>query len=105
MSRSLKKGPFVDVRLLKKLSRYQPGPRVVVNTWSRAAVVTPEMIGYTVGVHNGKTFISVSLTEEMVGHRLGEFSKSRVFVRHGGKVQKEQEMKAKEAEQAKAKTQ
>ena len=63
------------------------------------------MIGYTVGVHNGKTFISVSLTEEMVGHRLGEFSKSRVFVRHGGKVQKEQEMKAKEAEQAKAKTQ
>lgn len=105
MSRSLKKGPFVDVQLLKKLSRYQPGPRVVVNTWSRAAVVTPEMIGYTVGVHNGKTFISVSLTEEMVGHRLGEFSKSRVFVRHGGKVQKEQEMKAKEAEQAKAKTQ
>lgn len=105
MSRSLKKGPFTDDRLLKKLARHQPGPRVVVNTWSRAATVTPEMIGYTIGVHNGKIFIPVSISEEMVGHRLGEFSKSRVFVRHGGKVQKEQEMKAKEADQAKAKTQ
>lgn len=103
MSRSLKKGPFIDNRLLKKLTRYQPGPRVVVNTWSRAAVVTPEMIGYTIGVHNGKTFISVFISEEMVGHRLGEFSKSRVFIRHGGKVQKEQEIKAKEAEKEKAK--
>ena len=105
MSRSLKKGPFIDDRLLKKLTRHQPGPHVAVNTWSRAAVITPEMIGYTIGVHNGKTFISVSISEEMVGHRLGEFSKSRIFVRHGGKAQKEQEMKAKEAEQAKTKTQ
>lgn len=103
MSRSLKKGPFIDDRLLKKLIRYQPGPRVVVNTWSRAAMITPEMIGYTIGVHNGKIFIPVSISEEMVGHRLGEFSKSRVFIRHGGKVQKEQEIKAKEAEKEKAK--
>lgn len=103
MSRSLKKGPFVDERLLKKLTRYQPGPRVAVNTWSRAAVITPEMIGYTIGVHNGKTFIPVSISEEMVGHRLGEFSKTRIFMRHGGKMQKEEELKAKEAEKAKAK--
>lgn len=103
MSRSLKKGPFVDERLLKKLTRYQPGPRVAVNTWSRAAVITPEMIGYTIGVHNGKTFISVSISEEMVGHRLGEFSKTRLFTRHGGKMQKEEELKAKEAEKTKAK--
>lgn len=103
MSRSLKKGPFTDSRLLKKLTRHQPGPRVVVNTWSRAAMVTPEMIGYTIGVHNGKIFIPVSISEEMVGHRLGEFSKSRVFIRHGGKVQKEQEIKAREAEKEKAK--
>lgn len=101
MSRSLKKGPFVDERLLKKLTRFQPGPRVAINTWSRAAVITPEMIGYTIGVHNGKTFTSVSITEEMVGHRLGEFSKTRIFIRHGGRMQKEEEMKAKEAEKAK----
>ena len=103
MSRSLKKGPFVDERLLKKLARYQPGPRVIVNTWSRASVITPEMIGYTIGVHNGKIFIPVSISEEMVGHRLGEFSKTRVFVRHGGKMQKEQEIKTKEAEKEKTK--
>jgi small subunit ribosomal protein S19 len=103
MSRSLKKGPFVDERLLKKIARHQRGPRVVLNTWSRAAVITPEMIGYTIGVHNGKTFIPVSVSEEMVGHRLGEFSKTRVFIRHGGKIQKEQEIKAKEAEKEKTK--
>ena len=101
MSRSTKKGPYTDERLLKKLARYQPGPRVVINTWSRAAVITPEMIGYTIGVHNGKTFQSVSVTEEMVGHRLGEFSKTRLCVRHGGKMQKEQEMKTKAAEKTK----
>jgi small subunit ribosomal protein S19 len=99
MSRSLKKGPFVDEKLLKKLARHQPGPRVVVNTWSRSSIITPEMLGYTIGVHNGKIFIPVSMSEEMVGHRLGEFSKSRTFVRHGGKMQKEQEAKAKAAQQ------
>lgn len=104
MSRSTKKGPYTDERLLKKLARYQPGPRIAVNTWSRAAVITPEMIGYTLGVHNGKTFQTVSITEEMVGHRLGEFSKTRMFLRHGGKIQKEQEMKTKEAEKGKTKT-
>ena len=88
MSRSTKKGPYTDEWLLKKLARYQPGPRIAVNTWSRAAVITPEMIGYTLGVHNGKTFQTVSVTEEMVGHRLGEFSKTRMFLPTAAKYKK-----------------
>ena len=96
MSRSLKKGPYVDPRVLKKLEGKKIGDRTVIKTWSRACVVTPEMVGFTFGVHNGKEFISVFLTEEMVGHRLGEFSPTRTFRRHGGKMQKEIEQAAKQ---------
>ncbi|KKT81010.1 MAG: Ribosomal protein S19 [Candidatus Azambacteria bacterium GW2011_GWA1_44_9] len=102
MSRSLKKGPWVDPKLLKKISKLKAGDRTVVKTWSRDSVITPEMIGFTFGVHNGKIHIPVNIIEEMVGHRLGEFSQTRKFVRHGGKIQKELEIKAAEAEKAKA---
>jgi small subunit ribosomal protein S19 len=94
MSRSLKKGPFVDPKLLKKISVIKPGSGTVVKTWSRASEIAPEFVGHVFGVHNGKTFIEVRVTEDMVGHRLGEFSPTRKFVRHGGKMQKELEMKA-----------
>src|SRR3990167_16112 len=102
MSRSIKKGPWVDPKLLKKISKLKAGDRTVVKTWSRDSVITPEMIGFTFGVHNGKIHIPVNIIEEMVGHRLGEFSQTRKFVRHGGKIQKELEIKAAEAEKAKA---
>ena len=104
MSRSLKKGPFVDERLIKKIKDKKPGDRTVIKTWSRSCVISPEMIGFTFGVHNGKVFNNVFVTEEMVGHRLGEFSPTRKFVRHGGKMQKEIEIaaKQKEADAAKA---
>ena len=98
MSRSLKKGPFIDERLIKKIKDKKPGDRSVIKTWSRACTVSPEMIGFTFGVHNGKDFVSVYVTEEMVGHRLGEFSPTRKFVRHGGKMQKELETAAKQRE-------
>jgi len=74
------------------------GDRTVIKTWSRACVISPEMVGFTFGVHNGKDFVSVFTTEEMVGHRLGEFSLTRKFNRHGGKMQKEIEIAAKQRE-------
>jgi len=98
MSRSLKKGPYVDPRVLKKLEGKKLGDRQVIKTWSRACVISPEMVGFTFGVHNGKDFVSVLTTEEMVGHRLGEFSPTRKFNRHGGKMQKEIEIAAKQRE-------
>lgn len=98
MSRSLKKGPYIDPRVLKKLEGRKQGDKGVVKTWSRACVISPEMVGFTFGVHNGKDFINVFTTEEMVGHRLGEFSPTRKFVRHGGKMQKEIEIAAKQRE-------
>lgn len=98
MSRSLKKGPYVDPRVLKKLEGKKLGDRTVIKTWSRACVISPEMVGFTFGVHNGKDFIPVFATEEMVGHRLGEFSPTRTFRRHGGKMQKEIEIAAKQRE-------
>lgn len=94
MSRSLTKGPFTHPKLLKKLSKLRVGDKTVIKTWSRASVITPEMIGFTFGVHNGKNHISVTVSENMVGHRLGEFSPTRKFVRHGGKMQKDAEMAA-----------
>jgi len=103
MSRSLKKGPYVHPSVTKHLSRISPGSRTVIKTWARDSTVTPEMIGYTFGVHNGKTFIEVKIGEDMVGHRLGEFAPTRKFVRHGGRMQKEQEQKAAEAEKEKGK--
>jgi small subunit ribosomal protein S19 len=101
MSRSLKKGPFVDPKLLQKIAKARPEAGAI-KTWSRASEIAPEMVGYTFGVHNGKIFIEVRVTEEMVGHRLGEFSPTRKFTKHGGKIQKELELKA--AETAKAQT-
>ena len=95
MSRSSKKGPYVDEKLLAKIVK-TPND-VAIKTWSRASEISPEMVGHLFGVHNGKIFIEVRITEEMVGHRLGEFSPTRKFVRHGGKIQKELEMKSAEA--------
>lgn len=97
MSRSLKKGPYVDAKLLKKISKTKPEDNAVIRTWSRASEISPEMVGYVFGVHNGKNFIEVKVTEEMVGHRLGEFALTRKFVKHGGKMQRELEQKAAEA--------
>lgn len=90
MSRSAKKGPYLDHRLLGKVTKLKVGDRTIVKTWSRAAVISPEMVGFQFGVHNGKDFITVLVTEDMVGHRLGEFSPTRKFRRHGGKMAKEQ---------------
>lgn len=104
MTRSIKKGPYVDQKLLKKISRIKPEDGNVVKTWSRDSQISPEMVGYTFGVHNGKDFIPVRVNEEMVGHRLGEFSLTRKFTKHGGKMQKEIETKKKESETAAAKS-
>lgn len=90
MSRSLKKGPYVDPRVLKKIQGLKPGTSQIIKTWSRSCSITPEMVGYTFGIHNGKTFISVKIVENMVGHKLGEFSPTKKFVRHGGKIAKGQ---------------
>ncbi len=96
MPRSIKKGPFIDEKLLKKLDKVDPNDKkAIINTWSRSATVTPEMIGYTFGVYNGKEHIKVQVTEEMVGHLLGEFSPTKKFIKHGGKMQRELEKKKK----------
>jgi small subunit ribosomal protein S19 len=89
MSRSLKKGPFTDVKLLAKVAKLKPGDKTIIKTWSRASTITPAMVGVTFGVHNGRVHLPVHVVENMVGHKLGEFSSSRKFVRHGGKMQKE----------------
>lgn len=104
MTRSLKKGPYVAESLLLKIGKLKTGSGEIIKTWCRACTITPEMIGFTFGVHNGKTFISVAVTEEMVGHKLGEFSPTTKFGRHGGKMQREIEAKeaGKEAVQTKA---
>lgn len=92
MSRSLKKGPYVDPRVLSKVLKMKAGgKRQPIKTWSRACVISPEMVAVTFLVHNGKEFISVLVDENMVGHRLGEFSPTKKFIRHGGKMAKEQE--------------
>ncbi len=94
MSRSSKKGPYVASDILKKIKRSKPEDGVVIKTWSRASEVSPEMVGYVFGIHNGKTFTEVKINEDMVGHRLGEFSPTRKFTRHGGKMQRELEAAA-----------
>jgi len=96
MSRSLKKGPYVNEKLLKKIAKLKLGDKTIIKTWSRASVIAPEMVGFTFGVHNGKDHIPVFITEDMVGHKLGEFSPTRKFVKHGGKMQKEQESAARQ---------
>jgi small subunit ribosomal protein S19 len=104
MARSIKKGPYIDQKLLKKINRFKSEKEtMIIKTWARNSQISPEMIGYAFAVHNGKDFIPVKIVEEMVGHRLGEFSPTRKFVKHGGKIQKEIEMKKKEAEKTAAK--
>lgn len=90
MSRSLKKGIYVDPRVVKKVQAMESsGQKKVIKTWSRACTISPEFVGHTFGVHNGKTHISVYVTENMVGHKLGEFSPTRKFKSHGGKLAKD----------------
>ena len=101
MARSLKKGPYVDEKLLAKVKELRPGSKTIIKTWARACTITPEMVGFTFGVHNGREHIPVFITEDMVGHRLGEFALTRKFVRHGGRIQRELEQKQTEAEAAK----
>lgn len=92
MSRSLKKLPFTCPKLLKKLANVKPGDKkVMIKTWSRKSTITPEMIGHTIYVHNGKDHLSVFVVENMIGHKLGEFSATRKFVCHGGKIAKAQD--------------
>ncbi len=95
MARSLKKSPFVDEKLLKKIKNLKAGDKTAIKTWSRRSTITPEMIGFTFEVHNGKEHIPVQVTENMVGHKLGEFSPTTKFIRHGGKMQRESEKKGK----------
>ena len=103
MSRSLKKGPYVDVKLLKKVKDKKPASAGVIKTWARASSIAPEFVGFTFGVHNGQKHVEVLVTEDMVGHKLGEFSSTKKFIRHGGKMQKELEQKKKDSEIAAAK--
>lgn len=93
----------MDVKLLKKVQNLKPATAGVVKTWARRSQISPEMIGFTFGVHNGKSHIEVLVNEDMVGHRLGEFSPTKKFIRHGGKMQKELEQKKQQAEIASAK--
>ena len=89
MGRSIKKGPFVDAHLLKKISKLaESGSRKPIKTWSRRSMITPDFVGHTFSVHNGKVFNSVFVTENMVGHRLGEFSPTRAFRKHGSHTAK-----------------
>ena len=92
MSRSLKKGPYLNQKLEEKIRKFlQEGKKGSIKTWSRSSTITPEMVGISFLVHNGKEFISVSVREEMVGHKLGEFSPTTRFQRHGGRMERELE--------------
>ena len=101
MSRSLKKGPYVDAKLLKKVAKLKSGDKTVIKTWARNCTITPEMVGFTFGVHNGKEHLPVFVSEDMVGHKLGEFASTRKFTRHGGKMQREQEITVRQKEATK----
>ena len=101
MSRSLKKGPFVDPRVIKKIQNLKAGEKKTIKTWARNCTITPEMVGLNFAVHNGKIFPEVFITEEMVGHKLGEFSPSRKFIRHGGRIAKVQAQAEADIEKAK----
>ena len=87
MARSIKKGPFIDAPLLKKIERLNAGgEKKVIKTWSRRSTISPDFVGHTIAVHNGNKFIPIYITENMVGHKLGEFSPTRFFRGHGGKL-------------------
>ena len=104
MARSLKKGPYIDSKILKKIHNLKPGSKNIIKTWSRKCTISPEMIGFSFGVHNGREFIPVYVSEEMVGHKLGEFSPTTKFVRHGGRMQREIEQKGVQKEEEKLKS-
>ena len=89
MNRSLKKRPYIDIKLKKKmLTNVDSGKKTVIKTWSRASMISPDFVGQTIAVHNGNKFIPVYVTENMVGHKLGEFAPTRIFRGHGGKKNK-----------------
>lgn len=88
MSRSLKKGPYIDFKLARKVAALGADDRSVIKTWARASTISPEMVGRTIAVHNGRVHVPVFITENMVGHRLGEFSPTRKFRVHGGRLAK-----------------
>lgn len=90
MTRSLKKGPYINQKLLKRVMALKANDKTVVKTWDRASVITPEMVGFKLGVYNGRTHVVVDVIENMVGHRVGEFALTRKFIRHGGRMAKEQ---------------
>jgi len=105
MARSLKKGPYIDPKILEKIKKIgKPNPKIVIKTWARDCIISPEMVGFTFEVHNGKEFIPLRATEEMVGHKLGEFSPTTKFFRHGGKIQRELEAQEAQKETEKIKT-
>lgn len=104
MSRSLRKGPYVDPRLMEKVHKSRKEDKVIIKTWARYSTISPEMVGYTFGVHNGKEFVPVFIAEDMVGHKLGEFAATTKFGRHGGKMQREIEAGAAQKETAKVAT-
>lgn len=88
MSRSLKKGPFIDPKLAKKVAALGNEDRTIIKTWARACAIPPEFVGRTIAVHNGRVHVPVFVTENMVGHKLGEFAPTRKFRTHGGKLAK-----------------
>jgi len=94
MPRSLKKGPYVDPKLIQKINAMiASGDKRVIKTWARRSIISPEMVGHTIAVHNGKQFIPIFINENMVGHKLGEFAPTRVFRTHGGKTAKSATLK------------
>lgn len=94
MSRSLKKGPYVDEKLVKKIQNLRAGEEKIINTWARNSTISPQMVGFRIGVHNGRQHIPVLIVEDMVGHKLGEFAPTRKFLRHGGRMAREEEKAA-----------
>jgi small subunit ribosomal protein S19 len=90
MSRSSKKGPYLDEKLLKKIKSLKSNGKKIIKTWARASSVSPEMVGVTIAIYNGKEHIPVFITEDMVGHKLGEFAPTRKFRGHGGRMAREQ---------------
>ena len=101
MSRSLKKGPYIDPKLLEKVLSLRKDEKKIIKTWARHSTISPEMLGHTFGVHNGQEFVAVYVSEDMVGHKLGEFSPTTKFVRHGGRMQREIEAGAEQKEATK----
>jgi len=103
MARSLKKGFYVNEKLLKKISHLKKGDKTIIKTWDRGSTIVPEMVGFTIAIHNGKEHVPVFITEEMVGHHLGEFAPTRKFIHHGGRMAREEEREFEGKEQAKFK--